>query len=116
MREPAGKVSLAMAGPSRKAAAMLTRALITALALGLTVPLSAEPAADSTAKSEEALSREVRGLQRELTKLEKKYDKLLLRCRGDERNRADARACDTARVLYQDAQALKDRISKLTKS
>lgn len=93
---------------------MLRSVLMAVLALALAAPLSAGDVPPT--KEEKALNREVRGLQKQLEKLEKRYNQLLLRCRGDERNRADARACDTARVTYQDAQAVKDRINTLTKS
>lgn len=61
-------------------------------------------------------AREVKSLQKEMAKLEKRYDKLLKRCTGDNRNRPDARACDTARVTYRDVQELKKRINTLSKS
>ena len=67
------------------------------------------------ASDDKAQSRDVRSLQKEVAKLEKRYDKLIKRCTGDERNRPDARACDTARVIYQDVQQLKKRLVTLTK-
>ncbi|MEM1195039.1 MAG: hypothetical protein AAGH57_02955 [Pseudomonadota bacterium] len=56
----------------------------------------------------------IRNLQKELVKLEGRYNKLLKRCQGDEYNRADARACDTARVTYQEVQQLKKQIAALS--
>ena len=84
--------------------------LVIALAISLTAPALAE-----AREADKAQEREVRSLQKEVSKLEKRYDKLLKRCQGDEHNRADARACDTARVMYQDMQQLKQRLVALTK-
>ena len=78
--------------------------------------LAALSVAPASAALLEPTDREVRSLQKQVSKLEKKYDKLLKRCTGDERNRPDARACDTARVTYQDVQQLKKKIATLTDS
>lgn len=90
----------------------MMRILLTALfaSLALNAPVSA---ADEMTEKERA--REVRSLQKEMAKLEKRYDKLVKRCQGDEYNRPDARACDTAKVTYLDVQQLKKRINTLTK-
>lgn len=65
--------------------------------------------AQDTAKRE----RDIRALQTEVAKLQDRYDKLIKRCTGDNRNRPDARACNTARVTYMDVQQLKKRINAL---
>ncbi len=73
-----------------------------------TAPLGA-----AVVESDKAQAREIRSLEKKIAKLEKRYDKLLKRCQGDERNFPDARACDTARVTYQDVQQLKKRMATL---
>ena len=64
--------------------------------------------------SDKDRAREIRTLEKDIAKLEKRYDKLIKRCQGDEYNRPDARACDNARVIYQDVQQLKKRVFTLT--
>ena len=81
-----------------------------AVTLAVTTPVTA---ADELSEKDRA--REVRSLQKQVSKLEKRYDKLVKRCQGDEYNRADARACDTAKVIYLDVQQLKKRINTLSK-
>ena len=81
-----------------------------AVTLAVTNPVNA---ADELSEKDRA--REVRSLQKQVSKLEKRYDTLVKRCQGDEHNRADARACDTAKVIYLDVQQIKKRINTLTK-
>lgn len=81
-----------------------------------TLAVLTTPASGASFDEDKARDREVRSLQREVSKLEKRYDKLIKRCTGDERNRPDARACDTARVTYQDVQQLKKQLAALTAS
>ena len=88
------------------------RALCLSL-LATLVVVAPVSAADEMSEKERA--REVRSLQKQVSKLEKRYDKLVKRCQGDERNFPDARACDTAKVTYLDVQQLKKRINALTK-
>jgi len=71
------------------------------------------PANALSLSADKETSREVRSLRKQVSKLEKRYDKLIKRCTGDERNRPDARACDTARVIFQDVQQLKKQIASL---
>jgi len=78
--------------------------------------LCVAPANAVSLSADKETDREARSLQKQVSKLEKKYDKLLKRCTGDERNRPDIRACDTARVTYQDVQQLKKQIAALTDS
>ncbi|MEM7703773.1 MAG: hypothetical protein AAF251_17690 [Pseudomonadota bacterium] len=75
--------------------------------------LCVAPASAASLEGDKATEREIRSLQKQVSKLEKRYDKLIKRCTGDERNRPDARACDTARVTYQDVQQLKKQIAAL---
>lgn len=75
--------------------------------------LCVAPATAASLEGDKATEREIRSLQKQVSKLEKRYDKLIKRCTGDERNRPDARACDTARVTYQDVQQLKKQIAAL---
>lgn len=85
--------------------------LFVSLVVAIGAPLGAE-----IAGIDKARDRETRSLEKRIAKLEKQYDKLLKRCQGDERNFTDARACDTARVTYQDVQQLKKQLVALTKS
>lgn len=88
------------------------RALLTVIVTSLVL---ASPVSAADEMSEKERAREVRSLQKQVSKLEKRYDKLVKRCQGDEYNRADARACDTAKVTYLDVQQLKKRINTLAK-
>ena len=84
--------------------------------LSLIAAILALLATPASAADDKAREREMRSLQKEVAKLEKRYDKLIKRCTGDNRNRPDARACDTARVTYSDVQELKKRIVALAES
>ncbi len=84
---------------------------LAALALSGALMAPANAAAIDTDKEKE---REIRSLQKQVAKLEKRYDKLLERCRGDEQNRPDARACNNAQVIYLDVQQLRKRLGTLT--
>ena len=70
-------------------------------------------AAAENAPSEKERAREIRAIEKEVAKLQKRYDKQIKRCQGDEYNRPDARACDDARVIYLDVQQLKRRLVAL---
>ena len=87
--------------------------LIPIAAAPIAIALCVAPASATSLVDDKASEREIRSLQKQVTKLEKRYDKLIKRCTGDERNRPDARACDTARVTYQDVQQLKKQIAAL---
>ena len=90
---------------------MMRSVFVIAASLAIFLP----PLHAEDAKSDEVRDREIRSLEKQVAKLEKQYDKLLKRCQGDERNFPDARACDTARVTYQDIQQLKKQLVTLTK-
>jgi polyhydroxyalkanoate synthesis regulator phasin len=68
----------------------------------------------STADADKAQAREIRSLEKDIARLEKRYEKLIKRCTGDERNRPDARACSNAQVIYQDVQELKRQVVALS--
>lgn len=82
----------------------------------MTLTLLASPVSGAGLDADKAREKEVRSLQKEVSKLEKRYDKLIVKCTGDNRNRPDARACDSARITYQDVQDLKKQIAALTAS
>lgn len=71
------------------------------------------PAAVGAIDDNKAQTREIRSLAKDIARLEKRYEKLIKRCTGDERNRPDARACTNAQVIYQDVQELKRQIAAL---
>jgi hypothetical protein len=89
----------------------LTGSLLCALALAGTLWA---PANAGAIIADEDKEREIRSLLKQVSKLEKRYDKLLVRCRGDEQNRPDARACNDAQVVYLDVQQLRRRIGRLS--
>lgn len=91
--------------------APLLIALLASFAVPAGTAFSAMPG-DPVEQGERA--REIRALEKDIAKLEKRYDKQIKRCQGDEYNRPDARACDTARVIYQDVQQLKKRLVTLS--
>ena len=74
---------------------------------------AAAPAAASAIDDDKAQTRELRSLEKQVSKLQKRYEKLVKRCTGDERNRPDARACTNAQVTYQDVQELKRQLAAL---
>ena len=76
----------------------------------LATPLSA-----GVMEADKAREKEIRSLEKDILKLQKRYEKLLKRCTGDNRNRPDARACNTAQVTYQDMQLINKQIAVLTK-
>ena len=107
-------LSLAFARARRDHGAMRALFPIAVMLAALVAPVSVaalDQPADQPA--DKARAREIRTLEKDIAKLEKRYDKLIKRCQGDEYNRPDARACDNARVIYQDVQQLKKRIFTL---
>lgn len=88
--------------------------IVAGLITFLAAPVGAA-AVSHQSDADDKRDREVQQLQKELSKLEDRYDKLLKRCSGGY-NRPDRRACDNARVTYSDIQELKKQIAKLSQS